>query len=331
MTTRQHPALATPQTGAFWRAYAIHMRPYLLFVSGITGLAGLALYAQFSAPTGLLLFLAFFLSYGFGQALTDCFQTDTDRISSPYRPLVQGTIRREDVLAVSLAGLTGCAAVMAYGNLLVIPFALLGILGLVTYTYFKRRWWAGPFYNAWIVAVVYLIGVLDGAPNAGLAALWRPEVLSAAFVVFFGYANFVLAGYFKDVWADRATGYETLPVRYGMRRAAFASDVFAAASMLTAAVTLYLIGFRDSTESVPVIALFVLAVAASAAILGQMLLHRVRDESAAHLAIGPIVHAYVLTLMSITVALRPRWILLLLAFYAAFWITMWRRPATQQI
>ncbi|MBM3297987.1 MAG: penicillin-binding protein 2, partial [Candidatus Aminicenantes bacterium] len=50
-------------------------------------------------------FLPLFLSYGFGQALTDCFQTDTDSLSAPYRPLVRGTISRGQVLAVSLGGL----------------------------------------------------------------------------------------------------------------------------------------------------------------------------------------------------------------------------------
>ena len=38
---------------------------------------------------------------------------------------------------------------------------------------------------------------------------------AALLAVFFGYANFVLAGYFKDVDADRATGYHTLPVVFG--------------------------------------------------------------------------------------------------------------------
>ena len=117
---------------------------------------------------------------------------------------------------------------MAVGNPLVVPLAAVSILGLLTYTSFKRRWWAGPFYNAWIVAVLFLIGVLDGAPGRGFRVLTGPEVAPVAAVVFFGYANFVLAGYFKDVSADRATGYDTLPVRYGLPTAAWVSDLFAA-------------------------------------------------------------------------------------------------------
>ncbi len=331
MTTRTQSAVVAPRAGAFWRAYAIHMRPYLLFVSGITGLAGLSLYADFSISAGLILFLAFFLSYGFGQALTDCFQTDTDAISSPYRPLVQGRILREHVLAVSLGGLIVCGAVMAAANPLTIPLAFFGIVGLLTYTPFKRRWWAGPFYNAWIVAVVFIIGVFDGAPSLGIRAVWRPEVLAAAAAVFFGYANFVLAGYFKDVWADRATGYDTLPVRYGMKVAARVSDAFAATGQLAAAAALYLVVARSGAGSIPLFAVIVLGAAIAVSVVAQVLVHRVRREAEAYRAIGLVVHAYMLALSSITIALRPHWALPLAAFYAMFWITMWRRPATRQI
>jgi len=76
----------------FLKAMVITMRPYLLFLSGITGIAGVAAVPGAPTPTVLLVFVASFLSYGFGQALTDCFQTDTDALSAPYRPLVRGTV-----------------------------------------------------------------------------------------------------------------------------------------------------------------------------------------------------------------------------------------------
>ncbi len=307
------------------------MRPYLLFVSGITGVAGLSFFADFSGSTGLLLSLAFFLSYGFGQALTDCFQTDTDSISSPYRPLVQGTIRRQDVLVVSLIGLTACAAVMALGNPLVIPLAVVSILGLLTYTFFKRRWWAGPFYNAWIVAVLFLIGVLDGAPHTGFGVLVRPEVVPVAAVVFFGYANFVLAGYFKDVSADRATGYETLPVRYGLRLAAWVSDLFAVLAVSGTIAALVRMMQHSNALSLPIAPLVFFVAGGITSLAGQVRLHHVRNDSEAHRAIQPVVHAYVLLLSSVAVALQPAWTAPLILFYAGFWVTMWRRPAAAQI
>ena len=61
----------------FLKGYLITMRPYLLFVSGITGIVGMSLGPDIISIKIILVFLASFLSYGFGQALTDCFQMDT--------------------------------------------------------------------------------------------------------------------------------------------------------------------------------------------------------------------------------------------------------------
>jgi len=46
--------------------------------------------------------------------------------------------------------------------------------------------------------------------------------------VFGTYAVFVLIGYLKDVEADRATGYQTIAVRFGRRAAVLVSSVFGA-------------------------------------------------------------------------------------------------------
>jgi 4-hydroxybenzoate polyprenyltransferase len=188
------------------------MRSYLLFISGITGLAGMSFAAEISNIEAVVLFLAFFLSYGFGQALTDCFQTDTDSISSPYRPLVKGLINRNDVLIVSLSGLVTCSIVFIYFSLINLLFTILAVIGLATYTYFKRKWWSGPFYNAWIVAVLFFIGYNSALKNNSIYI--SNSIAAAMLAVFFGYANFVLTGYFKDVNADRQTGYNTLLVKF---------------------------------------------------------------------------------------------------------------------
>jgi len=56
------------------------------------GLVGLAFAPDLPPGRVLLAFVPLFLSYGFGQALTDCFQIDTDAVSAPYRPLVRGIV-----------------------------------------------------------------------------------------------------------------------------------------------------------------------------------------------------------------------------------------------
>ncbi len=193
----------------FWRAYAVTLRPYLFFVSGAAGLVGLAL-----TPIGggalVAAFAAFFLSYGLGQALTDVFQRDTDALSAPYRPLVRGELAPRTVAAVSLAGLAACSLVFALLDPRTLALAAAAVAGLATYTPLKRHFWGGPPWNSWIVALLPAIGTLCGGGAESRGALG-----AACASVFFTYAVFVLLGYFKDVEADRATGYATLPVRFG--------------------------------------------------------------------------------------------------------------------
>ena len=187
------PAMTIGNPG-FAKAYLITMRPYLFFVSGITGLLGLALGPAVAPLAAVLIGLAFFFSYGFGQALTDCFQTDTDALSAPYRPLARGLIRSRDVMTVSLVGLLGVGVVLVANHLLNLPLVALAVAGLATYTWFKRRWWGGPFWNAWIVAALVLMGHVAATGAASQPLVWPSAMPADLLATYFGYANFVLAG-----------------------------------------------------------------------------------------------------------------------------------------
>ncbi len=311
----------------FLRAYIITMRPYLMFVSGITGLVGMAFIPNLSAKDFILRFAASFLSYGFGQALTDCFQIDTDSLSSPYRPMTQGIISRLQTFIVSAVGLAFCIGVFASGNILNLLLGAAAGSGLATYTYFKRRWWGGPWYNAWIVAVLCSMAFLSGGQPLTLL-LSTPMVWTLG-AVLFGYANFVLSGYYKDIEADRATGYNTLPVVFGRRISAYVSDLFAALSLTFAVVALRERTALPLAADVAAIMFFVAAVGAS--LLAQLRLHRVTSDHAAHLAIAPVVHSYLLLFSSIVSAYKPDWIGFVILFYCAFVGIMRIRPAQNQI
>src|SRR3984957_14989477 len=114
-----------------------------MFVSGAAGLVGLAL-AHPSIARVLPAFVALFASYGLGQALTDVFQTDTDALSAPERPLVRGTIDKRTVLIGSLGGLAACAAVIvALAPSAALP-AVLAVGMLAAYTPWKRGGGGGP-------------------------------------------------------------------------------------------------------------------------------------------------------------------------------------------
>lgn len=311
----------------FWKDYAVTMRPYLLFVSGITGVAGMSLAPRVPLGAFVLLGIVFFLAYGFGQALTDCFQTDTDSLSAPYRPLVRGTLHRRDVALVSLVGLTASAVLMmAFSPAAAVPAALT-IVGLATYTWFKRRWWGGPWYNAWIVSLVALIGYQTAAGAAGGTAPVNLPLVGTMLAAFAGYANFVLTGYYKDIEADGATGYHTLPVVFGRRVSAYVSDGLAAAAFAGAALALAGTPWSPWTlAAVP----FLLA-SALAALTAQIRLRAVHADREAHRAIEPVVHGYILLLAGLATAAHPAWAPFVLSFYLAFVWTVKHRPLDAQI
>jgi len=311
----------------FWYAYLITMRPYLLFVSGSAGMVGLAFIDKDLGWRGCVAFLPLFLSYGFGQALTDCFQTDTDSISSPYRPLVRGVISKNQVLVISLTGLLLSVIVLAYLNPVILILGLFSVIGLLTYTFFKKYWWGGPPWNAWIVALLPLIGrYVDPEFRITELTLSRdlPFLLSIS-AVFFAYSNFVVMGYFKDISADRETGYRTFPVVFGWKPAAFYSDLTGVLAFLLAGGALYTIGDIHLWSVV----FFVSAAASS--LYGQIGIHNTRNEQETYRFIENCVRSFILFCLAIVIANRPEWLFFVVIFYLLFELVLYLRPERSQV
>jgi geranylgeranylglycerol-phosphate geranylgeranyltransferase len=305
------------------------MRPYLLFISGAAGMVGVAFVPGPPLSRVVLAFVPLFLSYGLGQALTDCFQTDTDSLSSPYRPLVRGVVSRTQVLSVSLAGLTLVVLVLAYLNPRILALGFLAVVGLLTYTWFKRRWWGGPPWNSWIVALLPVMGRFTDRGYTFHEFLRYGDPRTPAFclsvvAVFAGYANFVVMGYFKDISADRETGYRTFPVAFGWRANAVYGDLTA---LSAAALTAWAMAILTAN----VLAWSVLAVAVALQLSAQIAVHRTRDEQAVGGPIASGVRALVLYCLALMLALRPDWIVFAVAFYGAFELTLRVRPEEGQV
>ena len=314
---------------AFAKAYFITMRPYLLFVSGVTGICGMSYIDELSLSKSILIFLASFLSYGFGQALTDCFQTDTDSISSPYGPLIQGRISKTQVLIVSITGLVLCISVFTFYNPMNLLLGILSGVGLATYTYFKRKFWSGPFYNAWIVGVLFLMAFLSGSDLSMITE--NHKLVYGLSAVFWGYANFVLVGYFKDVEADRATGYNTFLVVFGRRLSSIASNIF---GILTILSVIFVFSYSNSFERLleqSSIQIIILALGILIMFFCQVLVHFIKQDDESSNAISLSVHAYILLLTSIIVLNKNEWIIPMIIFYVLFNLTMIFRPAKNQI
>lgn len=311
----------------FWRGFAVTLRPYLFFVSGAAGLVGLAAAPPLPLPGFTLALGAFFVSYGLGQALTDVFQTDTDSLSSPYRPLVRGEISRGAVLLVSLSGLLLCGLTLALFNPWNLALAAAGVGGLAAYTPLKRRWWGGPPCNAAVMAVLPVMGFLCAEPSP-MRAITSPILPLAVASVFASYAVFVLLGYLKDVEADRATGYTTIAVRFGRRAAVLASGIFCALSL---AASLLLLGRARWSEASrwPGVVLWlagaILLVAAHVEALA------VRRDAEAFPAIVLSVFGFLSLHLGEASVLRPALAPLAAVVLVLFGPTLARRPCREQI
>jgi 4-hydroxybenzoate polyprenyltransferase len=312
--------------GNFISAYWLTMRPYLLYVSGITGLGGISFAESIAVHHVIILFSAFFFSYGFGQALTDCFQTDTDARSSPYRPLVRRILWKRDVFIVSLTGLFLCGIILGYFNYLNLIIAGFCIVGLATYTFFKRRWWGGPWYNAWIVALLFMMGYLSGGGTA-----FTPQLYMAMLAVVFGYMNFVLAGYFKDVSADASTDYNTLPVVIGRKKSAVVSSILSILFLASAAVSILIVYMDNPNHQTLIASLMFLGAAVGFTVYSQWQLHKNTEDRTAYRAIVPCVHSYILALIAITATNKPSWIVSMIVFYLLFAYFMSTRVEKTQI
>ncbi len=309
----------------FWKAFLIHCRPYLFFVSGVAGLSGMALVGGYDF-TGLrfwMAFVPFFLGYGLGQALTDTFQVDTDRLSAPYRPLSQGIVSSEAVRWVSLAGLFLCGASLVLLNWRNLVFAVLTITGLATYTYFKKNFWfAGPPYNAWIVALLPLTGFM-AMSDGGFNLLKNSDLALLALLSFFSYANFVLMGYLKDISADRATGYHTFTVTFGWNATVWGGDVLVAVSILLAFLLV-----KGS-----MMGLVFMAIASAIALAGQLFAHLTsnKTEHNARFSIEATVRSFLLWHLAVIVSREAGWLIPAALFYLAFEAFLHWRPERSQI
>ena len=323
-------ALPFPVTSVrFWRAFGVTMRPYLMFVSGASGMVGLALVDSPRGPAVMLAALPFFVSYGLGQAITDTFQTDTDALSSPYRPLVRGEITRTQVRTISFASLAVVAVLLAALNPWALLPAALAVAGVTAYTPFKRRWWGGPPWNSWVVALLPLLGVLLGG-GSPVEALARVDVWLAMGSVYCTYLVFVLLGYFKDVEADRATGYDTMVVHFGRRAALWINGLHVALGV-ACSVGLLLVALERPLAGWPcAIGALMWAIGAGGLAMAQHRMSLTTRDDEAYGPIAIVVVAYVALHLGEAVLLRPSFAAAaVLLFPLAVWMLAHRPEKTQ--
>jgi 1,4-dihydroxy-2-naphthoate octaprenyltransferase len=221
-------------------------------------------------------------------------------------------------------------AILGYLNPVVLIFGSAAVAGLLTYTIFKRKWWGGPPWNSWIVALLPIIGRLTSR-EFGVKDIFNvrdPYALAfvgAVLAVFLGYANFVVMGYFKDISADRKTGYRTFPVVFGWRATTIYSDLLAIGAAFFTVWVILSVGYFSIAGVILYSAALVLSIAA------QVGIHRTRDEAEAHGPIANVVRVFILYCMAMIVTLKLSWLPFVVLFYVLFELILKLRPETSQV
>jgi 4-hydroxybenzoate polyprenyltransferase len=318
---------------AFWQSYLVTARPYLFYVSGIIGLVGLSLSEELVVWRFVTAFFSLFFFLGFGQALSDIFDRDTDRHSSPDRPMMKRLIRPRDVFIVSFAGLIACSAVMFILNPLTLAINIAIIAAWRNYRVFKRLWWIGPFWKAFIISLIMVDGYLaGGSPVTDL--LTSSSVQSGFLTIFFAYTALSILGSFKDISADRRTGFRTLPVLFGWRPSVIISAAFAGAAGVYSFLFFEGAGL-DFSRPVPLntgISFIFLGISWVFYVLAHIKIYRVRGyEDQAFRGIEYMMRGFIFMTMAEVLVLKPQLLSLSVAYYLFFEFAFHARPNRAQV
>lgn len=193
------------------------MRPYTMFHSGLVALVGveLASAGHTSVWRAVLAALVTMCGWEAGLYAGDYYDRDIDAQSKPSRPVPSGRVSpREAFLTMVALIAVGYVSALALGPANLALAVVTTALGIAYSKTFKSKAILGNFDRGVLGICAVLFGGL-----AGGTILSGPVLLFAG-VVFFHDSATNLVGALRDVDGDRVAGCPTVPVVYGLSRAA---------------------------------------------------------------------------------------------------------------
>ena len=193
-------------------------RPYTIVWCGLVSLAGACL-AYRGVPPLLIFVLSFFIPLiGWIASLyaSDYLDRDLDAISKPHRPIPSGRIPPKESLTAgiifALLGLLLSFLLTIYNVLLAIIVATL----VLTYTrIFKSKGILGNINRGFITIAAYFFGIF----SVTLSLTDIPIYLYFLSIVFLLHdTNSNMIGAIRDIEGDKLGGYETFPVKHGIKK-----------------------------------------------------------------------------------------------------------------
>ncbi len=193
------------------------MRPYTVIWSGLVSLAGGCI-AYGDLPPFRIAFLVFIipmLGWTAGLYLSDYLDRKLDAIEKPHRPIPSGRIQPNEALMIgglfAILGL-GLSFLLTVNNILLVFIVALLVLLYARYT--KSRGFLGNFTRGLVTVAAYFYGVVGAGIDISNIPL-QLGVLSFVFLLHDTASN--LVGSIRDIEGDRKGGYQTVPVRWGIK------------------------------------------------------------------------------------------------------------------
>jgi geranylgeranylglycerol-phosphate geranylgeranyltransferase len=193
------------------------MRPYTVAWCGLVSLVGTCVtLGNFpSISTALLVLFIPMIGWIAGLYLSDYLDRNLDSIQKPHRPIPSGRIKPKEAIIVgaffALAGFFLTFFLTLYNVILVFVVAVL----VFFYTNIsKSHGFSGNVNRGLVTMAAYFFGIF--ATGVSLSSL-PPYVWLLSIVFLFHDTNSNLVGAIRDIEGDKKGGYQTIPVKYGVK------------------------------------------------------------------------------------------------------------------
>jgi len=194
------------------------MRPYTVIWCGLVSLAGACLSWGKLPPLDvtLLSLIVPIMGWISGLYLSDFLDRKLDKIEKPHRPIPSGRIKPYEAIIVgSIYAIVGTFFSWYLG---IKNFSLVFVVALLVLTYTsiaKSRGFLGHINRGVVTVAAYLYGVFTASVALDAIPIY---IWLLAPVFLFHDANSNLVGAIRDMEGDKKGGYQTIPVKYGIKK-----------------------------------------------------------------------------------------------------------------
>ena len=200
-------------------------RLYTVIWSGLVSLTGACLAYNGLPQTKIALLALFIPMMGWTAALylSDFLDRELDAIEKPHRPIPSGRIKPYEALLIggifAIAGLFLSFLLTIYNILLVFVVAIL----VYSYAKFsKSHGILGNINRGLPTVAAYLFGVFSVNISLGNIPVY---IWFLSFVFLLHDTNSNLVGAIRDMEGDKKGGYQTIPVKYGLKKSIIISSI----------------------------------------------------------------------------------------------------------